>query len=426
VQILEFVRREVTAMTMLQQPQHPVLAAVVAVTGALDGVAESNPSFMATDQKATTLVEIARAKAQLAELELRVLAVAEDVAASSAARDVAAWLHHHTHQRPEALRADLRLASALDRTYGQVAAAMRTGDCNPAQAQVIVAALDDLPSDLEPEIKAKAEETLVAYALEFDPTQLRRLGRRILDVIAPEIAEAEEARRLAAEEAHARKKTRLAMRRLGDGTTRISAVVPDATADRLATTLEAFASPRRDDGTRTDTGEFLPYDCRLGRAFCQLLETLDPARLPIHGGDATTVIVTIDLDQLRHETGIGEIVGGTALTAAEVRRLACTANIIPAVLGGDSEVLDLGRKERLFTAAQRRALLLRSATCEAEGCDIPGTWAEAHHWIEWAQGGTTDLDNAALLCSHHHHRAHDPAYLHERLPNGEVRFTRRT
>ncbi|MFE6507808.1 DUF222 domain-containing protein [Nocardioides sp. NPDC057767] len=267
-------------MTALQQPQHPVLDAVVAVTDALDGVAEANPSFMATEQKATTLVEIARAKAQLAELELRVLAVAEDVAAETAARDVAAWLHHHTHQRPEALRADLRLASALDRTYDQVAAAMRTGDCNPAQAHVIVAALDDLPADLDPEIRTKAEETLVAYACQFDPTQLRRLGRRILDVIAPEIAEHEEARRLATEEAHARKKTRLTMRRLGDGTTRISAVIPDAAADRLATTLEAFASPRRDDGTRTDTGEFLPYHRRLGLAFCQLLETLDPTRLP--------------------------------------------------------------------------------------------------------------------------------------------------
>ncbi|MER7556254.1 DUF222 domain-containing protein [Nocardioides sp. NPDC126508] len=413
-------------MTTLQQPQHPVLEAVVAVTGTLGHVAEANPAFMDTGQKATTLVEIARAKAQLAELELRVIAVADDVAAESAARDVAAWLHHHTHQRPEVLRADLRLASALDRSYDLVAAAMRTGECNPAQAHVIVAALDDLPADLDPDIKTRAEETLVGYATQFDPTQLRRLGRRILDVIAPEIAEAEEVRRLAAEEAHARKKTRLSMRRLGDGATRITAVIPDAAADRLATTLEAFASPRRDDGTRTDTGEYLPYDRRLGLAFCQLLETLDTARLPIHGGDATTVIVTIELDQLRSEAGIAQVLGGTPITAAEARRLACTAGILPAVLGGDSEVLDLGRKERLFTAAQRRALLLRSATCQAEGCDIPGTWAEAHHWIPWTQAGPTDLDNAALLCSHHHHRAHDPTYLHERLPNGDIRFTRRT
>jgi proteasome lid subunit RPN8/RPN11 len=274
-QILEFVRREVTAsMTTLQQPHHPVLSAVATVTSALGRVAEVNPSFMGTDQKTATLLEIARAKAQLAELELRVLAVAEDVAAESAARDVAAWLHHHTHQSPEALRADLRLASALDRSYGLVAAAMRTGECSLPQAHVIVAALDDLPTDLDPETRLQAEKTLVAYAGEFDPTQLRRLGRRILDVIAPQIAEAEEARRLTAEEAHARKKTRLSMRRLGDGTTRISAVIPDAGADRLATNLEAFASPRRDDGTRTDTGEYLPYDRRLGRAFCQLLEAL--------------------------------------------------------------------------------------------------------------------------------------------------------
>jgi proteasome lid subunit RPN8/RPN11 len=413
-------------MTTLQQPPHPVLGAVVAITAALDRVTEANPSFMATDQKAAALVEIARAKAQLAELESRVIAAAADVAAESAARDIAAWLHHHTHQRPEALRADLRLAEALDRSYGLVAAAMRRGDCNPAQAQVITQTLDDLPVDLDPEIKTRAEETLVAYATQFDPTQLRRLGRRILDVIAPEIADAEEARRLAAEEAHARKKTRLSMRRLGDGTTRISAVLPDAAADRLATNLEAFASPRRDDGTRTDDGEFLPYDRRLGRAFCQMLETLDPARLPIHGGDATTVIVTIEIDQLRQEAGVGQIIGGSPITAAEARRLACTAHIIPAVLGGDSEVLDLGRYQRFFTAAQRRALLLRSATCEAEGCDIPGTWAEAHHWLAWADGGGTDLDNAALLCSCHHHRAHDPVFTHERLPNGDIRFTRRT
>ncbi|MEU6136908.1 DUF222 domain-containing protein [Nocardioides sp. NPDC047086] len=398
---------------------------MVAITNALDGVAGANPVFMATEQKAATLVEIARAKAQLAELELRVLATAEDVAADSASRDVAAWLHHHTRQRPENLRADLRLAVALDRSYGLVAAAMRAGACNPAQAAVIVQALDDLPTGLDPEIRAKAEEALVSYATEFDPTRLSRVGRRILDVIAPEIAEAEDARRLAAEEAHARTKTRLSMRRLGDGTTRITAVVPDA-ADRLAVNLEAFASPRRDDGTRTETGDYLPYPRRLGLAFCQLLETLDPARLPIHGGDATTVIVTIDLDQLRHEAGIAQILGGSPITAAEARRLACTAGIIPAVLGGDSEVLDLGHKERFFTAAQRRALLLRSATCEAEGCDIPGTWAEAHHWVAWAQDGATDLDNAALLCSHHHHRAHDTTYLHERLPSGEVRFTRRT
>ena len=57
---------------------------------------------------------------------------------------------------------------------------------------------------------------------------------------------------------------------------------------------------------------------------------------------------------------------------------------------------------------------------------VPGTWAEAHHWNPWLTGGRTDLADGVLLCSHHHHRAHDPAYLAQRLPNGDVRFTRRT
>jgi len=69
--------------------------------------------------------------------------------------------------------------------------------------------------------------------------------------------------------------------------------------------------------------------------------------------------------------------------------------------------------------------VVRDRTCRAEGCDIPGTWAEAHHWIPWSQGGRTDLTNAVLLCSHHHHRVHDPRFAADRLPNGDVRFNRR-
>jgi hypothetical protein len=137
------------------------------------------------------------------------------------------------------------------------------------------------------------------------------------------------------------------------------------------------------------------------------------------------VLVTIGLDALRAELGVGDLVGGDALSATEVRRLACTAGIVPAVLGGRGEILDLGRARRLFSPAQQQALILRDRTCRAEGCDIPGTWAEAHHWIPWNQGGRTDLANGLLLCSHHHHRVHDPTYTADRLPNGDIRYTRR-
>jgi hypothetical protein len=105
--------------------------------------------------------------------------------------------------------------------------------------------------------------------------------------------------------------------------------------------------------------------------------------------------------------------------------LACTAQIVPAVLGGDSEILDLGRTRRLFSPAQRKALRLRDQRCRGEGCTIPATWTEAHHLQSWHTGGPTDLVNAILLCSHHHHRAHDDRYQIDRLPDGDLRFTRR-
>ena len=407
---------------------HPVLAAAASCSQALKSVADANPTFMSPDDKAAALVELARVEAQVAELRLRVMADAGDLAGSSAHRDVAGWVHHHTRAPFEDTRADLSLAQALDRRYAVLAAALREGAANLAQAHVVASALDDLPREIPADIVVKAEETLVGHCADLDPRQLGRLGRRIVDVVAPEIAEAAEAKRLADLEASAHRRTRLTLRRCGDGTTPHLRVLPDTAATRLATYLEAFTNPRKHPDGVDETGDpwfQLPYPRRLGQAFCQLLETLDPRRLPLHAGDATTVIVTIDHESLMKDLGVAEVIGGEAITADEARRLACTAQIIPAVLGSNSEVLDLGRSQRLFTPAQRKALMLNQPTCRAEGCTIPGTWAEAHHWIPWQYGGQTNLANGVLLCSHHHHQAHDSSYLVERLPNGDVRFTRR-
>lgn len=148
--------------------------------------------------------------------------------------------------------------------------------------------------------------------------------------------------------------------------------------------------------------------------------------MPLHGGDATTVIVAIDFAALRGELGTA-LMADQPITAAHARRLACTASIIPAVLGGESEILDLGRARRLFSAAQRKAMAIRDVHCRAEGCDIPAAWCEAHHaGRPWATGGQTDLAGGVLLCSWHHHRAHDHRYHHRRHPDGSIRFERRT
>jgi hypothetical protein len=292
---------------------HAVVAAVSEIRALLKGVAGANPTFMSTDDKARALTELVRAEGQLAELRLRVLADAGDLADATGAKDAAAWLVHETRTRFSTARADLSLASSLDRERPVLAAGMRDGMVTLDQAQVIRRALDALPARVDAATVALAESHLVAHAEDFGPKELGRLGRRILDVVAPEIAEAAEADRLADLEASAADKTRLTMRRQGDGTTRISGLVPDAVANRFATYLEAFTNPRAQrDGTGAGADPLtrLPYPKRLGEAFGQFLEAADPARLPVHGGDATTVIVTISLASLRAELATAELATG--------------------------------------------------------------------------------------------------------------------
>jgi hypothetical protein len=306
---------------------------------------------------------------------------------------------------------------------------MRDGTVSLEQAHVVTRALDRLPDHIVAEVKARAEERLVAEAASFGPRELRVMGRRILDVVAPELAEEQERKALEAEERQADKKTYLTGRSRGDGSTDVRGNLPDAVWDRLVTYLEPYTSPRRPGQDGPDNpDDRRPYEMRLGSAFASFLEHVDPKRLPLHGGDATTVMVTTDLATLSDQLGNAGVatIGDQPLSAAAVRRLACTANIIPAVLGGNSEILDLGRARRLFSRAQRRALRNWHKRCRARGCRVKATWCEAHHLRRpWAEGGATDLDDGTLLCCFHHHKAHDPRYETRVHSDGDITFHRR-
>ena len=100
--------------------------------------------------------------------------------------------------------------------------------------------------------------------------------------------------------------------------------------------------------------------------------------------------------------------------------------LVPAVLGTRSVALDLGGESRLFSEAQRLAKGLQHPTCAADGCERPYAWCELHHREPWALGGHTDLKDATPLCHRHHQWIHDTGYSHRLLPDGSVRFSRRT
>lgn len=127
-------------------------------------------------------------------------------------------------------------------------------------------------------------------------------------------------------------------------------------------------------------------------------------------GVSTTVIVRMDLEALRSGVGLGDADAmGAPVSIEALRRAAADAEVIPMVLGGPSEVLDLGRSRRLFSRAQRLALVERDGGCA--WCHAPPSYCEAHHIRWWDRDtGTSDLSNGVLLCTSCHHRLHDTGW----------------
>ena len=159
---------------------------------------------------------------------------------------------------------------------------------------MIAESLDALRRDLDGVLVAKAEVHLVEKAAEFGPRDLARLGQRVLEVVAPDIAEEAEYERLLAEERRNRKATGLFFRPRGDGSTDVNARLPDHVANRLRTYLDGYASPRN---LRLGDVDALPLSRRRGEAFCALLENMPSSGLPRQGGTATTVSVVVDFDR---------------------------------------------------------------------------------------------------------------------------------
>ncbi|MGC5248738.1 DUF222 domain-containing protein [Gordonia sp. DT219] len=94
-----------------------------------------------------------------------------------------------------------------------------------------------------------------------------------------------------------------------------------------------------------------------------------------------------------------------SVTPATAKTLRCDAGVTVVIVDGEQVPLNVGREKRLFTPAQRKALLIRDECCIK--CGAPASRTQAHHLRHWADGGATDLDNGCLLCTSCHHDVHD-------------------
>ncbi len=174
----------------------------------------------------------------------------------------------------------------------------------------------------------------------------------------------------------------------------------------LAKLVEAYAQDAKCAGLdRLDPlSETVSPAMRRVEALCALEAAHQQGLLaPSNGGDRPRVLVTVRHDQLRDDCAVaGVLDSGERLTVGQLRQLACDVDILPVVLGGDSEILDVGRAQRLVTTPIRAAITLRDQGCVFPGCDVPANVCHAHHLTPWWAGGTTALSNLVLLCPHHH------------------------
>ena len=229
---------------------HPVRAFARQLTTRLDQLAPTAVWSMTPADQRDTLLELTRAESQLAALKLRVLAEADRSGATDteAACSAADWLAVETQQVRRSVRSDLHLARALDE-HTHLAEAMSHGEVNVPQARAIAHALDRLPEvgdfAVTTEDRTRAEAHLVGLAAHHDAKELTVLGRKVFEVIAPEVAEEFEGKALADQEAAALRRTMFTMREDDEGTCHGRFRIPVLHGHMLQKFLLAIASPAR-------------------------------------------------------------------------------------------------------------------------------------------------------------------------------------
>ena len=96
-----------------------------------------------------------------------------------------------------------------------------------------------------------------------------------------------------------------------------------------------------------------------------LIELCDLARgndqTSTAGGQPPHVTVTVDYETLIKQLSGATLDYGQHLSATQTRLAACDAKIIPVVMGGDGEPIDVGRAMRTVPLGIRRALSLETA-----------------------------------------------------------------
>ena len=350
---------------------------------------------------------------------------------------------------PEARRRLALVADVLPRTglLGQplpaakeeLAAVVASGDISSRAATIISLSLDRVRHVSTPEDAARMEHALTRTAVENDPDFLIRIAKRWTDALDQDGEEPGEQ--------ELRHRQGAFIRRAHRGLQHLEIFATTEQFELILTVMNTATNPRTGAASGPDVGKDSASQAGAGAGSAvdgdaddaASAERLDqrtrPQRrldglvgackaglaagdLPATGGLRPQVMVTVDYRDLVERLGgadaetrapdsnAGTLMFTGPITASTVRKIACDADIIPIVLGGQGRILDIGRASRVFPPHVRKAIAARDGGCAFPQCTIPAPWCEAHHINYWSRGGSTGAGNGTLLCSHHHHVIH--------------------
>jgi len=387
----------------------PATRALDAIEGILDGFDAAQAARgerMACAQRARALASRLTAVAGL----LLAKADATQESMSAAGTPTTSWLTVKGGMSKREAAGFLHQAKDLV-GHPEVAQAAAAGRISVNQARAIGTVLGVL-SELDETQKAQAEELLLDLAGTMDSDRLAKATPRVLAQVAPQQADETLERRLQHQAEAAQRNRSLVFRRDGNGSMLFTGSLPLVDGEAWIAQLDAYTESRRRTALeeRDPAGAGLTPEQRRADALIAMIHHHSQGRrAPKVGGDRPRIVVTVDYTKLLADaTGAGLVGDGEPLSAGDLRRLCCDADLLPAVLGGPSTVLDVGRDHRLVPADLRAALVLRDGGCVFPGCHARPTECEAHHVIPWWNGGPTALSNLCLLC-HHHHALLEPA-----------------
>ena len=326
--------------------------------------------------------ELVARMAELGRERCRVEGMLAEIAAEmhrrNGGRGAAALMRERLNVSARQATAEVELAASLASEFPTTLAALRAGEITAGHARVIARVAADPDHADEP--------ALLKMARGYPVDMFARMTRHYM---SPGTSSEERNRQ------HQNRWASLIQD--PDGSWRLSAYFDHDTGKRVSISLNQMVrNYRNSERSHQDVSS----QQRRADALANLITGEGPHQRP-----KVTLLMIADYDTVTRELRNLRYDDGLPVSVDQIAKLASDVKILPAIFDAEGDPLWLGRAQRDASAGQRIVLAARDGGCV--NCGSPVERSEPHH-IEWfSRGGSTDIDNLALLCERCHHLIHD-------------------